>query len=148
MSTASHKAIVRRFFEEVVDKGNLELIDELYTTDCIVHRLEYPQPIAGPRAWKQALRTRLQAYSEFRTTIHDLIGEDDRVACRLNHQTVHREAWTSRVGRHAVAGKAVGWQSMVVFHFREGKIAEQWVNRDELGMLIGLGVLTPSRESK
>jgi predicted ester cyclase len=145
MSTASHKAIVRRFFEEVVDKGNLEIVDELYTTDCIVHRLESPVPIAGSQAWKQALRRVRQVYSEIKTTIHDLIAEDERVACRLSHKNVHREDWTSRIGRHAVAGKGVGWQAMVVFHFREGKIAEQWVNRDELGMLIELGVLESSR---
>jgi hypothetical protein len=47
LSTESDKATVHRFFEEVVDKGNLEIVDELYTTDCIVHRLESPQPIAG-----------------------------------------------------------------------------------------------------
>jgi len=109
---------------------------------------EYPQPIVGPQAWKQALKRVLQVYSEFKTTIHDLIAENDRVACRLSHKTVHREDWTYRIGRHAVAGKAVGWQTMVVFHFREGKIAEQWVNRDELGILIELGVLTSSGESK
>jgi predicted ester cyclase len=57
-------------------------------------------------------------------------------------------SWTSRIGRHAVAGKAVGWQTMVVFHFREGKIAEQWVNRDELEMLIELGVVTAPQGSR
>ena len=100
MSTESNKASVRRFFEEVVDKGNLEIVDELYTTDCVVHRLEYPQPIVGPQAWKQALKRVLQVYSEFKTTIHDLIAENDRVACRLSHKNVHREDWTSRIGRH------------------------------------------------
>jgi polar amino acid transport system substrate-binding protein len=142
MSSASHKAAVHRFFEEVVDKGNLGVVDELYTADCMVHRLEYPRPIAGPQAWKQALSCGiLQVYGKFKTTIHELIAEDDRVACRLSHKALHREDWTSRIGRHAVAGKAVGWQSMVVFHFRDGKIAEQWVIRDELGMLIELGIL-------
>jgi ketosteroid isomerase-like protein len=141
MSSASHKAAVHRFFEEVVDKGDLGVVDELYAADCIV-RLEYPRPIPGPQAWKRALSCGiLRVYRKFKTTIHELIAEDDRVACRLSHQASHREDWTSRIGRHAVADKAVSWQSMVVFHFREGKIAEQWVIRDELGMLIELGVL-------
>src|SRR5262245_14870372 len=91
MSSESNKEIVRRFFEEVVDKGNLDLVNELYTTDCVVHRLESPQPIVGTQAWKQALKRIRQVYSEVKTTIHDLIAEDNRVACRLSHKNVHRE---------------------------------------------------------
>jgi hypothetical protein len=53
-----------------------------------------------------------------------------------------------RLGRHAVAGKTSAGPAIVIFHIRDGKIAEEWVNRDELGMLVELGVLTSSRESE
>jgi predicted ester cyclase len=141
MSTADHKAIVRRYFEEVVDKSRVDILDELATIDCIIHRPEAPEPIVGLEAFKQALGGILKVYSEFATTIHDLIAEEDRVACRLSHRAVNRGDWTSRLGRHAVAGKPVTWPAIAIFRFREGKIAEEWVSRDELGMLIELGVL-------
>ena len=144
MSIADHKAIVRRYFEEVVDKSRIDILDELVTADCIIHRPEAPEPIVGLEAFKLALGRILQVYSEFATTIHDLIGEEDRVACRLSHRAVHRGDWTSRIGRHAVAGRTVTWPAIAIFRFREGKIAEEWVSRDELGMLIELGVLTRS----
>ena len=32
-----NKALVRRYFEEIWDKGNLDLIDELLTTDFVRH---------------------------------------------------------------------------------------------------------------
>ena len=86
-----------------------------------------------------------RAYSEFTTTIHDMIAEEDRVTCRLSHRAVNRGEWTSRLGRHEVAGKTVSWPAIAIFHIRDGKIAEEWVSRDELGMLIELGVLTSSR---
>jgi predicted ester cyclase len=89
----------------------------------------------------------LQVYSEFTTTIHDLIAEEDRLACRLSHRAVNRNEWTSRLGRHAVAGKTVSWLAIAIFRIRDGKIAEEWVNRDELGMLIELGVVNPYRVS-
>ena len=66
------------------------------------------------------------------------------MACRLSHRAVNRGEWTSRLGTHAVAGKTVTWPAIAVFRLREGKIAEEWVSRDELGMLIELGVLAPS----
>jgi predicted ester cyclase len=46
-----------------------------------------------------------------------------------------------------VAGKPVSWPAIAIFRFREGKIAEEWASRDELGMLIEPGVLAPSLAS-
>jgi predicted ester cyclase len=141
MSIESNKAVVRRYFEEVVDKRKLDILDEIVTIDCIIHRPEASEPIRGLEAFKHALERILEVYREFTTTIHDLIAEEDRVACRLSHRAVNRGEWTSRIGRHAVAGKTVSWPAIVIFRIRDGKIAEEWVSRDELGMLIELGVV-------
>ena len=141
---ADQKAVVRRYFEEVLDKRRFDILDELATTDCVIHRPEMREPIAGLEAFRQVLRGLLQVYSEFSTTILDLVAENDRVACRLSHRAVNRGEWTSRLGTHAVTGKTVTWSAIAIFRFREGKIAEEWVSRDELGMLIELGVLKPS----
>jgi len=141
MPIAHQKAIVRRYFEDVLDKRNIELLDELVATACIIHRPEMAQPIVGIDAFKLVLTRILEAYSGFSTTIHDLIEETDRVACRLSHRAVNRGDWVSRIGRHAVAGKEIAWQAIAIFRFEEGKIAEEWVSRDELGMLIELGIL-------
>jgi predicted ester cyclase len=140
MSIAANKTTVRRYFEEALDKRNLDVLDEIVTINCIIHRPEASEPIRGLEAFKHRLERILQTYSEFTTTIHDLIAEEDRVACRLSHRAVNRGEWTSRLGRHAVAGKTVGWPAIAIFRIRDGKIAEEWVNRDELGMLIELGV--------
>ena len=142
MSTASYKAILRRYFEEALDKRKLEILDEIVAIDCLIHRPETQQPITGLTAFKQCLEGILQVYSEFSTTIHDLIAEDDRVACRLSHRAVNRGEWNSRLGRHDVSGKPVSWPAIAVFRFRDGRIAEEWVSRDELGMLlIQLGIV-------
>lgn len=145
MSVASHKAIVRRYFEEALDKSRLDILDEIVARDCIIHRPEASEPIRGLEAFKQVLERILDVYSEFTTTVHDLIAEEDRVACRLSHRAVNRGEWTSRLGTHAVAGKAVSWPAIAIFRFHDGKIAEEWVSRDELGMLIELGVLESAK---
>jgi predicted ester cyclase len=145
MSTASHKATVRRYFEEALDRRNLDVLHEIVAIDCLIHRPETQEPIRGLSAFRQALERILQVYSEFSTTIHDLIAEDDRVACRLSHRALNRGEWTSRLGRHDVAGKPVNWSAIAIFRFRDGKIAEEWVCRDELGMLIELGILAALR---
>ena len=45
MPIESNKAIVRRDFEEVVDKRKLDILGEIVTTDCIIHRPEASEPI-------------------------------------------------------------------------------------------------------
>ena len=141
MTVSQQKAIVRRYFEEVLDRRKIEILNELVTADCIIHRPEMAEPIVGVEAFREALSGILQVYSEFSTTIHDLIAEEDRVACRLSHRAINRGEWTSRLGRHEVTGKRVTWEAIAIFRFRDGRIAEEWVSRDELGMLIQLGIV-------
>ena len=141
MSYDSNKEMVRGYFSDVVDKRDVSKIDEFFTKDCVIHRPEVPEPIKGRKNFKQALSKVIDNYSELKTTIYDLIAEGDRVACRLSHSAINKGEWTSRIGRHAVAGKPVSWSAMAIFRFQDGKIAEEWVNRDELGMMIMLGVL-------
>lgn len=141
MSTEYNKKIVRRYIEEALDKRHLDMLDEIVAADCIIHRPEVSEPIRGREAFKHALKRILDVYSELSTTIHDLIAEEDRVACRLSHWAVNRGDWTSRLGTHAVAGKTVTWPAIAIFRIRDRKIVEEWVSRDELGMLIELGVV-------
>ena len=84
MSIAFHKATVRRYFEEALDQRKLDILDEIVKRDCIIHSPETNEPIRGLDFFKQCLERILQVYSEFNKTIHDLIAEDDRVACRID----------------------------------------------------------------
>ena len=145
MSTASHKDIARRFFAEVVDKRNVNVLPKLFTPDCVIHRPEAPEPIRGLQNFKRIFTRTV--YREMTTTIQDLIAEGERAACRLSHRVVFGGDWTSRLGRHAVAGRTVSWPAIAIFRFRDGKIAEEWVSRDELGMLIQLGVVSANRSA-
>src|SRR5262245_21954317 len=108
MDTAANKAIALRYFSEMVDKRSDRLIEELWTEDCVVHRPEVSATIKGREAFRQAFNRVVGPYSEFKTTIHDLVAESDLVVCHLSHQVVHRGGnWTSRLGSHA---EVVTWR--------------------------------------
>jgi predicted SnoaL-like aldol condensation-catalyzing enzyme len=147
MDAEPNKAIARRYFAEMVDKRSDKLLEELWTEDCVVHRPEVSATIKGREAFRQAFNRVVGPYSEFKTTIHDLVADNDLVVCHLSHRVVHRGGeWTSRLGSHTVAaGKAVTWPSLTMFRIRDGKIVEEWVCRDELGMLMQLGVVARTK---
>jgi predicted ester cyclase len=86
----------------------------------------------------------MAAYSKFKTEVHDIIEAGDRVVVRLTHRAMGAGVFRSRIGVHNTKDKPVTWSAMAIFRIENGKIAEQWVNRDELGILLSLGVLKPS----
>ena len=147
MDTAANKAIARCYFSEMVDKKSDKLLEELWAEDCVVHRPDVSAAIKGREAFRQAFNRVVEPYSEIKTTIHDLVAENDLVVCHLSHRVVHRGGnWTSRLGGHAVPeGKVVTWSPIAMFRIHDGKIVEQWVCRDELGMLIQLDAVVPSK---
>lgn len=147
MSTEANKALVRRYYAAGVDKGNVDVFDEVFAADCIIHRPEAPEPMIGLEDFKRGFDRTLNIYSEIKTTLHDIIALDDYVVVRLSHQAVSRGNWTSRIGEHEVDGKSAQWGAFSIFKFTDGKVVEEWVMRDELGMLIQLGVLSPYQDT-
>jgi predicted SnoaL-like aldol condensation-catalyzing enzyme len=78
MSTATNKAIVRRFYEEVFNQRNVDAIDELVHSEFLNHD---PTPVASrdPESMKQFIKTLTQAFPDYHHAIEDLIAEGDRV---------------------------------------------------------------------
>ncbi len=127
MSTASNKAAVRRYFEEVVDKRNVERLDDLATPNCLVHHPDSPEPVKGRVAFKRALKEILRLYGDVHTEVHELIAEDDRVVCRYTHRAVNMGTSIGGSRARKKKGERVAWSAIAIFRFHEGRIAEQWV---------------------
>jgi predicted ester cyclase len=138
--TEDNKAVVKRYIE-ALDAGNAELVEALFSKDCRIYRPEQPEPLVGVELVHLIVLGAHRLYSEFKTTIHDMIQEEERVAIRLTHNAVYRNKWTTRIGTFDCAGKPTKWDAMAIFVLRGGKIIEEYVMRDELGMLLSVGAL-------
>jgi predicted ester cyclase len=146
MTVEDNKAVVRSFFEEALDKGNVGLVDDIFTEDCVFHRGDLTEPARGIAGVRSIVEKRVQLYRDFRTTIHQMIGEGDFVATRETHKGIHRGQFPTPIGTFDVTGRPIEWTSQVFFRFKEGKIAEMWVARDELGILRCLGIVLEARQ--
>lgn len=141
MTTAANKAVVRRYFEDLLDGGQVSLVEELFAPDCVVHRPELPEPLVGREQVTAYIRARPRTYSRSVTSFEHVIAEGDLVAVRLRHDVTYRADWQSRAGKIAAVGKSITWTANVFFRIRNELIVEEWVERDEAGMLQQLGAL-------
>jgi steroid delta-isomerase-like uncharacterized protein len=132
-----NKALVRRQEEELFGSGNLDAADEIYAPDYVGHDPSNPEDVRGLQAAKRAASDYRQAFPDLRVTVEDLIAEGDRVAARLRFRGTH----LGELDGIAPTGRRVDCTGIVVSRIEEGKIAEDWANFDDLGMMQQLGLI-------
>jgi len=145
MTVADHKALAVRFFE-ALDGGNIAALQNIFTEDCVFHRGDLIEPAHGLAGICSIVEKRVQLYRDFRTTIHQIIGEGDLAATRETHTGIDRGQFPTPIGTFDVTGRPIESTSQVFFRFKGGKIAEMWVARDELGILRSLGIVLEARQ--
>ncbi len=134
MTTEANKANARRFVDEVVNGGNLALIDELTGPNFVDHAAPpgVPATTEGAKAFFAMLG---EAFPDLHTTIDDQIAEGDRVVQRT---TAHGTMKGDFQGMPA-SGKEATWEAIHILRFADGKTVEHWAVTDTLSMLQQLG---------
>src|SRR5262245_19603912 len=83
MSTEDNKALVRRFFDEVINKKNLAAIDEFIDPQMVDHALPPGMP-AGIEGQRQVFSMYTTAFPDAHFMVEDMIAEEDKVVARLS----------------------------------------------------------------
>jgi predicted ester cyclase len=141
MSLEDNKAVVRRYFDEVLDGKRTEVVYELFAPNCRVHFPHETEPRVGSHVVAAALAQGSARTSSMVSHIEHLIAEGDLVAVRLRHDVTYQDDIPSRVGMLSARGKSVSWVAHAFFRLKDGRIVEEWVQRDEAGILQQLGGL-------
>jgi steroid delta-isomerase-like uncharacterized protein len=131
-----NKDLVRRWFEEVWNKGRVGAIDEMLTEDCVVHG--FGDDLRGPEGFKPFHEAYRDAFPDVNITVDEVISEGDIVAARWSGRGTHRG---HRLG-FAATHKAATLSGMVFVRVRDGRIAEGWNTFDQFGMLQQLGAVS------
>ena len=140
--TGAEVAVVRRFIEEVINGGQIDLVDELWAKDLAWHGGSLGE-IHGLSSYKGFLRAAAKgAFSGMHLTVHDVVAANGKVAVRFTNSGTHTGAF---MGAPAT-GKRAEWLGIAVYTVVAGKITEAWFGEDVLGMMLQLGVVhLPSR---
>jgi steroid delta-isomerase-like uncharacterized protein len=137
MSTAEeNKAQFRRTYEELLNRGILDVADELVAPDFLNHEAP-PGRNRGPESMRGLATMLRTAFPDLHFTIEELVGEGDTVAGRVTLSGTHEGPLMGM----PPTGRSVRQNSMHFVRFRDGKAIEHWGVRDDLGMMQQLGVI-------
>lgn len=136
---AASRNLMRRWFDELWNKGRLEIVDELLAPDCIIHGLmdEHGVQMKGPEPFKAFYRGLRAQFGKLRIDVEDTLSDRGRLAARC---VVH--------GTDAASGRPVKFGGVAIVRTRRGRIVEGWNHFDfhHMGQQIAPGrAALPSR---
>jgi steroid delta-isomerase-like uncharacterized protein len=141
MSEQVNKAIVRRVYQEILSKGNFEVIDLFFHERYVYHEPGTPE-VHGPDGIRQLLLAYRTALPDMSAELEDMVSEGDKVAHRFTIRGTHRG---DLLGVPAT-GKQVEFTGILISQFDDGKIIEEWENLDTLGLLQQIGAVAVSED--
>jgi steroid delta-isomerase-like uncharacterized protein len=121
MSIEDNKALIRRFYDDVLNQRRVDLLDELAVEDYVEH-----DPFPGQGNGRADLKARVagfhQAFNPLRFTIEDVIAEGDRVVVRWTN------SGTDSGGFMGIppTGKHFGIAGIDIHVVQDGRLAEHW----------------------
>jgi len=138
-SAEANKALVRRVYEEGLNRGNLAVLDELLGEDLVDHSL-FPGRETGRESFKRRFTLVRTAFPDATMTVEDAMADGDKVICRWTLRGTHAGPF----GSVPPTGRSVVVTGINITRIAGGKIVEHWANFDHLGLLQQLGAFHTS----
>lgn len=134
-----NKALIRRWFEEVWNKGRADAIDEMFDENGIAHGLsdDPSKPIIGPRDFRPFHTLFREAFPNMMIVVEDTIAEGDKVAARCSVRGRHEGDFMGRAATQA----PVEFTGMTIVRIENGKIVEAWNDFDFMTMHKQVGLI-------
>ncbi len=137
MSSQHNKdAVLRGWYEELWNRWNIAVADDLFTSDYLIHLPGVPEPMDRSGA-KQVVQMFSIAFPDLKHTVDEMIAEGESVAARWTVRGTHQGDFQGI----APTGKPVRLSGTTVHHMTDGKIVETWLAFDSLDLLQQLGAV-------
>ena len=130
MTIEQNKMIMRRMIDEIWNKGNLAVADELFAPNHTSPSAPNLPP--GSESVKMLARMFHEAMPDYHMNIDMIVSDENQVAARFTQSGTHTGA--DLMGMKA-SGKKATWTEIGVLRIENGKIVESWYEVDMLAMI-------------
>ena len=134
MSSDESKKLVLRWFAEL-DRGNLEIVDELIAVNYVDHNPALPNLPGGREGVRQYVRILKAAFPDATHTIDDVIAEHTKVMTRVTA----RGTFLGDCIGYPPTGRVVEISGIAVHRVENGRLIEHWAHADMAGFMHQIG---------
>jgi predicted ester cyclase len=134
-----NKVIVRRFYEEVMGQGNVNVLDEVMAPDFVDHGETLFGSPQGRDILKQGITASRAVFGHLSMQLHDVIAGGELVGVRGTMRCTQQGEFLGV----SPSGNELTWNGLAMFRIVDGKIVERWFNSDSLGIVQQLGLVPP-----
>jgi predicted ester cyclase len=141
MSTDANKKIIRRLFDEAMNQGRLDVVDQFLGPSFATYGIPNANP--GPNGFKEIVRMFRAAFPDISVTVEEILAEGDVVATRGTMRGTHRGEFMGvpPTGRRVTMGYLDLWR------LADGRIIEHHVQMDIAGLMQQFGAMPPQPQA-
>ena len=136
MGRLENKQIARRFYEEIVNTGDVTMIGDLISPDCVETdgTTRIHSGVQGMAEHVQGVRN---TYPDLHLTIERQIAEDEWVVTLITARGTHRGTWLNM----KPTGRSLVFTGVNVDKVVQGKIVEHGGEANMLGPFLEIGAI-------
>ena len=123
----NNKAVLGRHFNEVLNQGQLEVVDEIYTSDYVLDapiRSDGSSQARGLTQGREQLKQRVTmfrtAFPDIHFTMNEIVGEGDTVVVCYTFRGTHQGSFAGV----EPSGRSVAIMGILIAHLKSGRIRE------------------------
>jgi predicted ester cyclase len=132
------KPMIRKIFEEAYNKGNLEVLDELIAPNYLRHQPPMKK-VEGSEAYKKFVADVRSAYTNFNIRLEEILVDGNKTVVRITLTGKHTGKTPTLMA--PPTGKEISMAGCVVSTWENGKVVEEWVYNDYMGLTHQFGVV-------
>ena len=141
----ANKELVRRHFEEIFNRKNFAVCDQMMAEEYFEHAPapfseSAPGRVNGPQTMRQTAEWLLAQFPDLHMTIEAMIAEGDTVAVRILSEGTNLGPLNGVV---PPTGKRFSARQSHWYRVVDGKLVEHWATREDLPAMLQLGVIQP-----
>jgi predicted ester cyclase len=135
--TSEEMELGLRSHREFIEQGKLEVVDEIYTKDCVIYGRNIPPEwrhgTAGFKAYGQMLHA---AFPDIKIRHDSTVTQGEYQSIRWTFSGTHKGPLFGA----PPTGKSVEMEGYDILRIVNGRISEMWVEQDMLSLLQQLGL--------
>jgi predicted ester cyclase len=140
------EALVRGFFEQAINTGDLDAFDSYCGPDYIWHGGADPGGLGdvhGLEDFKRAVAMFFTGFPDLKVEILDMLVDGDRAAVRFRETGTHAGTFVGV----APTGNTVTFAGMGIYRAERGKLVEEWFVDDSRAIFEQIGAIPVLREA-